>query len=497
MVPTVPLLAGTGLSKAYGPSRALDEVSFHISPGAIHGLLGKNGAGKSTLAQVVAGTVRPDAGSLRWEGAPIDGETTRVRRRRGIQLLGQHSSLLPDLSVTENLLLADLPRRGKLVSWREGHERAREMLREHRLELDPRARAGDLSLSEARRLGIVRVLVGEGRLVILDEPTTGLSLGERRDLLTWTRGLADGGVSFVYISHHNDEIRQLCDEFTVLRDGRVVVSGADASALSSAELSELVTGTDVREFHRDRKQHFTGTAAELRGFAVNGGVPFDLEVRAGEIVGLIGLPGSGAQETMRALAGLAPSTGTARVAGREVRHDSPRRALAAGIAYLTHDRMGEGLVADMSISDNAHLGAWPTRRGLVRASRVRHGTESDRRKLTIRMGAPDHPVSTLSGGNAQKVLLSRVLRRAPRLLLLDEPTLGVDVGAKEDIHRLVDEASRRGIGVVVRAYDPDETARLVDRALTFADGTLTGELTGSALTIDSVATAQHLGGTRD
>jgi ABC-type sugar transport system ATPase subunit len=490
------LLEGRGLSKFYGPSRALEDVDIRITRGSIHGLLGKNGAGKSTLAGVISGTVRPDQGSLHLAGSHLGHDNAATRRRQGVRLLGQHSEILEHLTVTENLLLADLPRRAGVVQWSRAHRYAAEVLREHRLDLSPRAQAGTLSLSEQRRLGVVKVLLGDGRLIILDEPTTGLSFDERRDLMTWVRELADRGVTFVYISHHNDEVRQLCTEYTVLRDGKVVSTGSDVAGLSPARLSSLVTGADVDEFHRDRREP-AETAVTLEGFATEGVEPFDLSIGRGEVVGFIGLPGSGAQETMRALAGLKPSSGVVRIGGRRIRVDRPGRALESGVTYLTHDRMGEGLVPSMPIDDNLHLGAWPSwARIFVSRREMTSRTEQDRTGLGIRMGSPRDEVSQLSGGNAQKVLMGRMLLRKPSLLLLDEPTLGVDVGAKEDIHRLIDAATRQGTSIVVRAYDPDETARVVDRAITFAAGRVTGALAGDDLTIEAVSTAQHLGGTR-
>lgn len=488
-----PLLVADGITKVYGASRALDDVTVTINRGAIHGLLGKNGAGKSTLAGVTAGVVRPDHGALTFDGRDITHESSAARQKHGIRLLNQHSEVLADLSVAENLLLGALPRRRGLIDWRTAVGRADEILDEHHLRIPPRRLAGDLSLSERRRLSIVKALIGNGQLVILDEPTTGLTIGERRDLMRWVRTLADQGRTFVYISHHNDEVRQLCTEYTVLRDGRVVADGAMEN-LTAARLSTLVSGEDVTEFHR-RRRRGGDDLLDIRGLTYGDCGPVDLTVRAGEIVGLVGLPGSGAQELLRVLAGLTPATGgEVRMSGRAVDVSRPRAVLDAGIAYLTDDRIGEGVAAQMSIADNVHLGRWP--RGRYRfldTGRMAIRSERIRQAMSVAMTGPQQEIRQLSGGNQQKVLIGRLLTREPRVLVLDEPTVGVDVAAKEEIHRLVDRVTEDGVAVIVRAYDPDETARLVDRAVLFSGGSITGELAGDALSLSAVATAQHVG----
>ncbi|WP_433472848.1 sugar ABC transporter ATP-binding protein [Spirillospora sp. CA-142024] len=494
---TKPLLEAAGVVKTYGAARALDDVTVTVNQGAIHGLLGKNGAGKSTLAGIVAGLVRPDAGTLTLAGQDVTHDSAMSRQRAGIRLLDQHSEVLPDLTVAENLLLGALPRRRGLVDWRAADEQAAELLDAHHLRISPRRHAGGLSLSERRRLSIVKALVGNGRLVILDEPTTGLTIGERRDLMGWVRRLAEQGRTFVYISHHNDEVRQLCTEYTVLRDGRAVRSGTRVSSLTAETLSALVSGEAVDEFHRDRTAAGEGRERlGVRGLRFGGHGPVDLSVRAGEIVGLVGLPGSGAQELLRVLAGLAPATaGEVLVDGRPVATGRPRAALRAGIGYLTHDRIAEGVAAQMSIADNVHLGHWPRgRHRLLDLRRMSDRAERVRRDLSVVMTGPDQQINRLSGGNQQKVLMGRLLSREPRVLVLDEPTVGVDVAAKEEIHRLIDRVARDGVAVLVRAYDPDETARLVDRAVLFSGGSIDGELTGDDLTLSAVATAQHVGG---
>lgn len=493
-----PLLVAEGVSKRFGASVALADVTVRVGRGAIHGLLGKNGAGKSTLAGVIAGLVDPDAGQVLFDGEDVTGEPAAHRQRRGIRLLSQHAEVLPDLSVTENLFLGELPRRHGFVDWQRAHRDAHDVLTGHGLDVPVRRRAGGLSLSERRRLTIVRALRGEGRLVVLDEPTAGLTLGERRDLLRWVHRLAAEGRTFVFISHHNDEVRQLCTEYTVLRDGQVVAAAPDSTGLTAARVATLVSGTDVHEFRRDVRPR-GDVVLRLDGLRFGGFGPVDLSVRAGEIVGLVGLPGSGAQELLRALAGIIRiDGGLVAVGDRSVARLTPASARSAGIAYLTQDRMGEGVVPEMSVLDNLHLGRWATGRfRTLDLPVIRRRTEDRRRDLAIAMRGPGQQVRELSGGNQQKVLIGRLLEAQPRVLLLDEPTVGIDVAAKEEIHRLVDRATGEGMAVLLRAYDPDETARLVDRAVVFAGGVATEELAGDRLTVDAVATTQHLAAGRE
>jgi len=482
-----PLLEVRGVSKRYGSTVALQPLDFTISPGAIHGVLGKNGAGKSTLVGIVAGSVEPTSGSVVFGGRDVTGLSLAQRRRLGIRLLGQHAEVVPSLSVAENLLLPEYPRQRGLVDWGTLRARARELLAGYGLTMDVKAQAGALALPDQRKLSIVKTLVDNGKLAMLDEPTTSLSRSERRSLFDWMRDLNAAGQTFVYISHFNNEIREVCNEYTVVRDSRLVATGTGVRDIPPAELSRLVTGTNVEEFHRDSGAH-DEPLLEVRGARAKGTGPLDLTVGRGEIVGLVGLPASGAQELARGLAGLEPlNGGTVTVNGKPARLRSVADAARYGIAYLTHDRIGEGLVPAFSVQESLHVGDWPTGAGgLVNYGSMRRTFDKYASRLSFRVSGPQQSVSELSGGNQQKILLGRLLALDPQVLILDEPTLGIDIGTKEEVHRLVDELTAQGLGVLVLAYDTDEMVRLVDRAVAFQDGRIVAELSGADLTIDRV-----------
>ncbi|TIO53672.1 MAG: sugar ABC transporter ATP-binding protein [Mesorhizobium sp.] len=475
--------------KRFGPLAVLDGVSLTVSKGAIHGLLGKNGAGKSTLSNIIAGLLHHDGGSILLDGEDVSALPLTARRKRGLHLLSQHSEIFEDLSIGENLLLPELPKRFGLTNWPALHRLATRQLESHGMPVDPRRRAGDLGASDRRRLAIIKAVAADASLIILDEPTAGLAAAERLHLLEWVESLTEKGTSFIYISHHNDEVRQLCSEYTVLRDGKVTASGK-AQELSADAMARVITGADVAEFHRSREDH--PAAIELSGLAFPGGGPVDLTIGRGEIVGLVGLLGEGPQELMRALGGLLPiEAGVVVIDGYQMHLGSPRQSLDSGVAYLTHDRIGEGLVGSMSVTENLNLGNWPRSLGwLVSGAGMNRRMHEARGAMDIVMGSGGQEIGELSGGNQQKVLLGRLLERKPRLLLLDEPTVGVDVAAKEQIHRLIDDATKKGVSVLLLAQDPEEMQRLVDRVVIFSKGRIARTLQGAEITIDAIAEAR-------
>ncbi|RWM22439.1 MAG: sugar ABC transporter ATP-binding protein [Mesorhizobium sp.] len=474
--------------KRFGPLAVLDGVSLAVSKGAIHGLLGKNGAGKSTLSNIIAGLLHHDGGSILLDGEDVSALPLTARRKRGLHLLSQHSEIFEDLSIGENLLLPELPKRFGLTNWPALHRLAKRQLESHGMPVDPRRRAGDLGASDRRRLAIIKAVAADASLIILDEPTAGLA-AERLHLLEWVESLTEKGTSFIYISHHNDEVRQLCSEYTVLRDGKVTASGK-AQELSADAMARVITGADVAEFRRARADH--PAAIELGRLTFPGGGPVDLTIGRGEIVGLVGLLGEGPQELMRALGGLLPiEAGVVVIDGHQVHLGSPGQSFDSGVAYLTHDRIGEGLVGSMSVTENLNLGNWPRSLGwLVSGAGMNRRMREARGAMDIVMGSGGQEIGKLSGGNQQKVLLGRLLERKPRLLLLDEPTVGVDVAAKEQIHRLIDDATKKGVSVLLLAQDPEEMQRLVDRVVIFSKGRIARTLRGAEITIDAIAEAR-------
>ena len=482
-----PLLEVRGISKQYGGNFALEPLDLSIRRGAVHGFLGKNGAGKSTLVSIIAGQTKATSGQILFEGVDISSKSYAERKELGIHLLPQHAEILPALTVAENLLLPEFSGVGKgLLSRSRMHAEADEILARYALPFSAAALAGDLTLHDQRRLSIARILKDGGKLVMLDEPTASLGKQERGELFDWIRQLNGAGQTFVFISHYNSEIREVCDECSVLRDGRLVADGIDPSTTSSERISELVTGAALQEFVRERSPR-TEVLLETTGLTGSGFADVSVSVHRGEILGVVGLPGSGAKDFARALGGMnAPTSGTARVDGRPLDLRSVRRARSGGVCYMTDDRIHEGLVAQLPMLENLHLGNWPSRRGLIDTVRMRRFYDRIHDRVSIRAWAPEQPVGELSGGNQQKVLLGSVLGFNPSVVVFDEPTIGVDVGAKEEIHALMDELTREGTSVVVLTYDADEMCRIVDRAVAFSDGRVIAELRDGELTPDRI-----------
>lgn len=472
-----PILRVAGLTKEYHDFAALRDVSFEIRRGSIHGLLGENGAGKSTLVGLIAGMRLPTRGTILLDGREIQGFDVKAAEQVGVFLVTQEPMIVGQITVAENLLLGRWPQRGGLINWKELRSQAHRML--EGTDIDPNALAETLSAVNRRKLNILRALFSGGRLIILDEPTAALTVDDRSVLFDFMRKLREQGITFVFISHYNEEILDICDAVTVLRNGRLAGSSDDITKMNSARLSELVLGRDLQLFERH-----AGTAAEAdAGFRVRGvKAPLvkiaDFAIRPGEVVGFAGLPGSGAKEFAQALFGLNPAeAGTMRLPGEAAETPlppGPPEALARGIAYLSDDRRRDGLVASLSIGDNLSLSSLPvlSRLGFVRRRAEARLIQTYFREMGVKAPNPAVSIDTLSGGNQQKVCLGRLLATKPSVLILDEPTRGIDVGVKEDVHRMVDALTRQGLSVIVVTADLGEMARVVDRVCIFADGTI-------------------------
>ncbi len=497
------ILRVEALTKIYGELVALADVSFSIRRGAIHGLLGENGAGKSTLVGLIAGMRAPTGGRILLDNQPVQGRDVKAMEEAGVFLVTQEPMIVEPLSVAENLMLGRLPARGAFVDWKRLQAQAQRMLEGTRI--DPRAPAGTLSAVDRRKLNILRALFSGGRLIILDEPTAALTLDDRAVLFDFMRDLKNQGISFVFISHYNDEILEICDSVTVLRDGRLAGSSDSVAGMTTERLSELVLGRDLQLFHRgvaatgagENPPPDPGASASLTVRGVRAAaVEIDaFSIRPGEVVGFAGLPGSGAKEFAQALYGLNPArAGSMRVAGDAVEGPlppGPPEALGRGIAYLSDDRRRDGLVLLLSIGENLSLSSL----GAVSRFRFfRRGSEAAlvRRyfnEMGVKAPSPDVSIDTLSGGNQQKVCLGRLLATEPRVLILDEPTRGIDVGVKEDVHRMVDALTHRGLSVIVITADLDEMARIVDRVCIFSAGRIVQTLAGGAITTQNLREA--------
>lgn len=473
-----PILELAGVSKAFGGAAALRDVDFDVRPGEVHALVGMNGAGKSTLVGIMSGAHDPDGGTVRLDGAETTGLTPRRAHELGIATVPQRRDLVPELSVAENLLLGDLPRRFRAIHWRAVHAQARRVLSGVGLDIDVRMPAGSLSPAEQTMVEIARELRRGGRVLILDEPTASLGGAAAAQVKDLVRRLRAQGTAIVYISHHLDEILDIADRVTVLRDGRRQLT-VPASELDMASLVYAIAGDHV---DTDRagvrgvpgetrlKLHDVISGNRLRGLS--------LDVRAGEVVAVLGPAGDGQSTLFALLSGsTAADAGTLEVDGEAVPWGSVTRSLRSGLRCVTGDRLPNGLIGTLGIDENIMLAAdqrigraWVSRRALHRRA------VAVRRRFDVRTLQQDPPVAQLSGGNQQKVLLGKWLEGEPRVCFLEDPTNGVDVQAKADIHRLIDALAADGTAVLLASSDVAEVQRLADRVVVVSAGRPTAVL---------------------
>ncbi len=491
------------VEKSFGATRALRGVSLEVGVGEVLALIGENGAGKSTLMKVLSGAYLPDAGSIELDGQPFTPRNPLHARECGIEMIYQELTLAPHLSIEENLLLGTEPARFGWLDRRRRRELAREALSglgHADLPLD--APAGSRSIAEQQIVEIGRALVRQPRLLILDEPTSSLTQRDSENLFAAIRRLRERGVSIVYISHFLEECQAVCDRYTVLRDGESVGTGNIKEA-SVTDIIRLMVGRDVSEIYPRIPHSFGETILEVRGLAGRerpSSVSFEL--RAGEILGLAGLVGAGRTETLRAIFGLdAMKAGSVAVLGRSSTGLDPSDRLAEGVGLLSEDRKEEGLLLGRSLADNLTLTRLGpvTRMGLVSDRRQQELTQSWMKRLDVRARGPAQAVGELSGGNQQKIAIGRLLHHEARILLLDEPTRGIDVGSKAQIYRLVGELAAQGRAVIfVSSYLP-ELLGVCDTIGVMCRGTLVekrpvGEWTEHSIMAAAVGQAGMAGG---
>ena len=483
-----PLLALTGIRKRFHGIPVLQGVSLSVAPGEVHALLGENGAGKSTLLKILAGVHAADGGVVTFDGAVATFASPIDAQRRGIVTIYQEFSQFPDLSVTENILNGHLPRNALgFIDWRSADKAATAALRRLGVVIDPHRKVADLSVAEQQLVEIARALTLSSRLIIMDEPTAALSATEVERLRVIIAGLKAHGVAIIFVGHRLDEVMTICDRYTVLRDGEVAGSGMIASTAVDG-LVRLMVGRDLAEVPA-RAITLGAIALSVQGLTLAGapglghrravtGVSF--AVRAGEILGLAGLVGSGRSEIARALFGADPMTsGTIRLEGREVTIRNPRDAIALGIGLVPEDRKHQSLFPGLSVVDNFGMASLDRLADAFGWMRARETTAFDdlAASLGIRLAHARQDIATLSGGNQQKVVLARWLAIRPKILIIDEPTRGIDIAAKADVHRLVRELAARGVAVILVSSELSEILALSHRILTLRSGRLTGEVT--------------------
>jgi ribose transport system ATP-binding protein len=476
-----PVLEVLGISKSFGPVQVLDDISMSVRAGTVTALLGENGAGKSTLTRIIAGDHKPDGGVVRIGEVESAGLDPIAANRLGVRMVYQEFNDAPSLSVVENIMLGKLPRsRTGLVDWRRAEREARQALEVLDVDVDVRAPVSSLSVGKRQSVEIARAITDSAKVLILDEPTAALSDAEVRALFRLIARLKSQGIAIVYITHRLDEVQEIADEVVVMRDGLVVGTGAVAG-FSRARIVELMLGHRPPERERDRSDFSAApkvleleVAGRLGEFA-----DISLTVHEQEVLVIYGKLGAGANELAESLFGVRSlDSGTLRLRGEEYRLTSPRAAAALGIGFLPADRKREAALLERSAAENMAAASWSrvASRGMVTNAMEAKVYNRWRDRLRIRAAGPNQTLGTLSGGNQQKALLGRWLERGCRLLVLVEPTRGVDIAGREEIHAIVREVAREGAAVVVVTSDSDEAQNVGDRALVMARGRIVREL---------------------
>ena len=480
VVATVPPRAEVrGLSKRFAATQALDDVSLDLRPGEVHGLVGENGAGKSTLVKILAGVYQPDSGTILLDGEEKQITGPAASRALGIAVVHQEPRLFPDLTVAENVFIGHAPA-GRLgvLDWGATRRAAQALFDELEVRFDVGALVRGLSMADQQLIEIAKALSVDARVLILDEPSASLSAHEVERLFTIVRRLRDRGVAILFVSHRLDEVFELCDRATVFRDGRHVITTA-TSELTTADLIRHMVGRAVTLFPKVETP-IGDVLLEVEGLT-RVGVFRDIgfSVRGGEIVGLAGLVGAGRTEVARVLFGIDHrDAGEIRLRGVPVTFASPSAAMHAGIAYLPEDRHQEGLVLDFSIAQNVTLPILPRLfpRLIVHAATERAVAQDHTAQFNVRMTGVEQLVSALSGGNQQKVVLAKWLASGPTVLILDEPTRGIDIGAKVEVHRIISELAVSGLGIILISSDLPEVLAMSDRILVLHEGRITAEI---------------------
>ena len=494
------VLAATGISKFFPGAVALDKVDFTLRKGEVHALLGENGAGKSTLIKCITGAYLRDEGSLTLEGVEIDPADTLAAQKLGIGTVYQEVNLLPNLSVAENLFLGRQPKRFGMIDVSAMNRQARELLRQYGMEIDVSAQLDRFSVAVQQVVAIARAVDLSGKVLILDEPTASLDAQEVAMLFGIMRDLKKRGLGIVFITHFLEQVYDISDRITVLRNGKLVGT-RDKAELPRQGLISMMLGHELAHAEAAVKERSVAAGPvkySFEGYGKRGKVkPFDLDVRVGEVVGVAGLLGSGRTETAELLFGIENAdSGTAKIDGKPIALSNPRAAIRAGFGFCPEDRKTDGIIGDLSIRENIAL-ALQARRGWARPlSRGEQNTLADQyiKALDIRTTDREKPIRLLSGGNQQKAILARWLATNPDFLILDEPTRGIDVGAHAEIIRLIEELCEKGMSLIVISSELEELIAYSSRILVLRDrehvAQLTGENVSTSRIVQAIAAVQ-------
>ena len=484
-----PLLEIRGMTKAFPGVQALSGVDLDVRAGEVHAVVGENGAGKSTLMKIVAGVYRPDSGTIRLAGQPMLNDSPRQALERGISMIHQELNLAPNLSVAENVFLGRAPTRAGLVDWRRLYADADALAARLGIDLDVRARVEDLSVARQQMVEIAKSLSLDARVIIMDEPTSALTERETEALFGIIARLKTQGVAVVYISHRLDEIFRVADRVTILRDGRLVGSLSVGQA-TQAQLIGMMVGRELTTLFPKEPVEIGEPVLEVRHVQRAGELEdISFILHRSEILGLAGLVGAGRTELVRVLFGADQlDSGQILIEGQPVRIRGPRDAIRLGIGFVTEDRKLQGLVLGMSVRENETLAslAQVTRLGFLDLGRERSLASELTDQLGVRTPSLEQEVNNLSGGNQQKVVIAKWVATHPRILILDEPTRGIDVGAKAEVHALMTRLARDGVSILMISSELPEILGMSDRILVMRQGRLTGEFTRAQATQEAI-----------
>lgn len=485
------ILEMMGVTKSFPGIKALDEVDFRIRSGEVHALIGENGAGKSTLVKVLTGVHSADAGSILLRGEEVAFRSPHDSRDAGIAVIHQEATMFPELSITENIFMGHQLRRPRLgrLDWPAMHDHTEELLGRLELSISPKTRVKDLSVAQRHMVEIAKALSFDAQIVIMDEPTSALSLKEVEDLYRIVENLRASGKAVVFISHKFDEIFRIADSYTVLRDGKYVGEGS-ISDVDVDTLVKMMVGRSLDRFFPKVHVEIGEPILEVEGLTQDGvfrDISFTL--RRGEILGFFGLVGAGRSEVMRALFGIDPFTsGSVRIRGKQVSINTPRDAMQAGLAYVPEDRQQQGAVTTMTIRENITLPILDkvSRLGFHQRAQEREVSDRYGSRLNVKAASWEQLTESLSGGNQQKVVLAKWLATDPEILLLDEPTKGIDVGTKAAVHEFMGELVSRGLAVVLISSELPEVMGMADRLIVMHEGRISASLDVASTTAEEI-----------
>ena len=489
----VPLLRMEGVTKSFPGVRALDAASLTLRAGSVHALMGENGAGKSTLMKCLFGVYRRDGGEIYLDGERVDFSGPTDAIRQGVAMVHQELNLALDLTVAENMWLGRFPRIGKFLPFidsRKMREGTARIFAELALDIDPDARAAELSVSERQMIEIAKAISYGARIIVFDEPTSSLTEREAERLFGIIEMLRARGCGIIYISHKMAEILRICDTVTVMRDGRHIATEA-AQTLDTDRIIRLMVGRELTARYPERRSRPGEVILECEGLYGFGGAPKNacLTLRRGEILGVAGLEGSGRTELLSVIFGLLPrKSGKMRLLGKEIENRSPREAIKNGFALLTEERRASGIFGVLSVRDNLTIAALGqiSHGPFVSERRAMRATGECIRRMRVRTPSQEARIGGLSGGNQQKVILGRWLMTEPTVLMLDEPTRGIDVGAKYEIYGLLDEFAARGGGVIAVSSEMAELIGICDRIIVMSGGRIAGEVQAAVATQEMI-----------